>query len=85
MTIMEFRKGVIYLKLAEIYAQRIDWLVSGDDGEEAFHKRLKEELSETQVLTEWPPLDDEGKKDGFDRGASTMKEMPNLTKYKVDK
>ena len=34
------------LKQAEIYAQRIDWLLSGDDGEESFHERLKEELEE---------------------------------------
>lgn len=27
-----------------IYTQRIDWLLSGDDGEESFHSRLKEEL-----------------------------------------
>ena len=32
------------LKKAYVYAQRIDWLLSDDDGEESFHKRLKEEL-----------------------------------------
>ena len=26
------------------YTQRIDWLVSGDDGEDSFHSRLKKEL-----------------------------------------
>lgn len=44
-TIEEFKRGLILLKQAAIYAQRIDWLVSGDDGEEAFYKRLKEDLS----------------------------------------
>jgi hypothetical protein len=44
-TIAEFRKGLRYLKLAQIYAQRIDWLVSDDDGEESFHERLKKELN----------------------------------------
>jgi hypothetical protein len=39
-TIDEFKIGLHHLKLAQIYAQRIDWLVSGDDGEETFHKRL---------------------------------------------
>lgn len=24
--------------------QRIDWLIAGDDGEETFHRRLKEDL-----------------------------------------
>ena len=31
---------------AEVYAQRIDWLVSGDDSDETFAKRLHKELSE---------------------------------------
>ena len=44
-TIAEFKDAVIFLKRAEIYAQRIDWLLSGDDGEETFHERLKEDLS----------------------------------------
>lgn len=43
-TIQEFRNAVKILKKASIYAQRIDWLISGDDSEESFHKRLKEEL-----------------------------------------
>ena len=43
-TIKEFEKAVLYLNLAYIYAQRIDWLVSGDDGEETFHKRLTDDL-----------------------------------------
>lgn len=48
-TIKEFKKGIEYLKKAYIYAQRIDWLVSGDDGEEEFHKRLKEDLEKNEV------------------------------------
>lgn len=43
-TIQEFRKGIAILKKASVYAQRIDWLISGDDGEDSFHKRLKEDL-----------------------------------------
>lgn len=43
-TIKEFRTGLGFLNKAAIYAQRIDWLVSGDDGEESFHRRLAEEL-----------------------------------------
>lgn len=43
-TIQEFEKAVKILKEAAVYAQRIDWLVSGDDGEETFHKRLKNDL-----------------------------------------
>lgn len=42
-TIKEFKKGIALLKKAEVYAQRIDWLLSGDD---SFHKRLKHDLEE---------------------------------------
>ena len=43
-TIKEFKEGLNLLNKAAIYAQRIDWLVSGDDGEESFHKRLSDDL-----------------------------------------
>jgi hypothetical protein len=43
-TIEEFKKAVALLKVAYTYAQRIDWLVSGDDGEDTFHQRLKNDL-----------------------------------------
>ena len=45
-TLCEFKNAIYYLKKAQIYAQRIDWLISGDDGEKSFHVRLKEELDE---------------------------------------
>lgn len=45
-TLDEFRHGVAILRRAAIYAQRIDWLLSGDDGEESFHRRLAEDLAE---------------------------------------
>ena len=42
--IEEFKKGLDILRKAHVYAQRIDWLISGDDGEESFRERLKEDL-----------------------------------------
>ena len=45
-TIKEFENAIWHIKLAQIYIQRIDWLLSGDDGEDDFHKRLKTELAE---------------------------------------
>ena len=42
--IEKFKEGVDVLRKAAIYAQRIDWLLSGDDGEKSFLRRLKEEL-----------------------------------------
>jgi hypothetical protein len=47
-TVEEFKKGLYYLKMAEIYAQRIDWLVSSDDNEDSFHKRLAKDLAEVK-------------------------------------
>ena len=43
-TLQEFKTGIELIKKTHIYMQRIDYLLSGDDGEESFHKRLKEEL-----------------------------------------
>lgn len=42
--IAEFKKGYEILRKAAIYTQRIDWLLSGDDGCESFLRRLKAEL-----------------------------------------
>lgn len=38
------RQAIRALKIAKIYAQRVDWYLSGDDGEENFLRRLDEEL-----------------------------------------
>ena len=40
-TIEAFKYARIALLHAQIYVQRIDWLVSGDDGEDSFHRRLE--------------------------------------------
>ena len=42
--LQEISNGLDYLNLAEIYTQRLDWLFSGDDGEDSFFERLEEEL-----------------------------------------
>ncbi len=39
-----FQKATYAIKTAGVYATRIDWLLSGDDGEEEFKRRLAEEL-----------------------------------------
>lgn len=44
-TINQFKIGIVHLKMAQIYLQRIDWLLSSDDSEYSFHKRLQEELN----------------------------------------
>lgn len=43
-TIAEFKKGIKAIRNALVYLHAIDYLLSGDDGEESFHARLKEDL-----------------------------------------
>jgi hypothetical protein len=43
-----FKEGIEILKKAEIYAQRIDWYLSGDDGEDSLVSRLKTDLDALQ-------------------------------------
>jgi hypothetical protein len=45
-TMAELKKGLLLLRQAAVYTRRIDWLVSGDDGEESFHRRLQADLRE---------------------------------------
>lgn len=44
-TIQQFKEAVEILKTGYVFAQRIDWLLCGDDGEETFHERLKKDLN----------------------------------------
>jgi hypothetical protein len=46
--INEFKKGLKILRQAQVYAQRIDWLVSSDDGPDSFLKRLKNDLEQLE-------------------------------------
>ena len=41
----KMREAVRHLRIAAIYAKRVDWLLCGDDGEESFLRRLDEELN----------------------------------------
>ena len=43
--IAEINKSIVFLNLANIYTHRIDYLLSGDDGEESFFKRIEEDLN----------------------------------------
>lgn len=42
--LQKISNGLTHLNLASIYTQRLDWLFSGDDGEDSFFERLEEEL-----------------------------------------
>ena len=48
--IERFKEAVNILRKAYIYAHRIDYLLSGDDGEESFIERLNEELTELKQI-----------------------------------
>lgn len=43
-TIKQFRFALLLLAISQSFAQRIDWLVSDDDGEDTFHMRLQKEM-----------------------------------------
>jgi len=45
-TLDEFCNAIRALKIARVYAQRVDWLVSDDDSEDTFHARLAIDLAE---------------------------------------
>jgi hypothetical protein len=42
--IEELKKGLTIIKQAQVYLERIDYLLSDDDGEDSFIKRLKTDL-----------------------------------------
>ena len=48
--LQEISNGLDYLNIVGIYTQRLDWLFSGDDGEDNFFERLEEELVAYEIL-----------------------------------
>jgi len=46
--IEKMKEAVKALNIAQEYAQRVDWLLSGDDGEESFLSRLEENLKKIE-------------------------------------
>ena len=44
----KMREAIKALEIAYIYAQRVDWYLSGDDGEESFLNRLEQELKDVE-------------------------------------
>jgi hypothetical protein len=48
--IEKMKEAVKALKIAQVYAQRVDWLLSGDDGEESFLSRLEEDLKKIESV-----------------------------------
>jgi hypothetical protein len=46
--IEKFKEGLKHIELAHIYMQRLDWLLSGDDGDVSFISRLEEDLKKLE-------------------------------------
>ena len=44
-TIETMKEAYRQIRIAEIYAQRVDWMMSGDDCEETLQRRLQEDLA----------------------------------------
>ena len=45
-TIETMKEAYRQIRIAEKYATRMDWMMSGDDGEDSFRERIKEDLAE---------------------------------------
>ena len=55
-TINVMKEAYRQIRIAEIYATRVDWMMSGDDSEESFRERIKEDLEEFEkeyVSKDW--------------------------------
>lgn len=43
-TIEKFKTAVEHLRIARVYVRRIDYLLSGDDSEDSFHRNWEQDL-----------------------------------------
>ncbi len=61
-TIKAMKVAYRQMRIAEIYATRVDWMMSGDDSEESFRERIKEDLAEFEkeyAAKDWAYLDED--------------------------
>ena len=59
-TIETMKEAYRQIRIAEIYATRVDWMMSGDDGEDTLRERLKEEAFEKEFKTkDWSRSDED--------------------------
>lgn len=60
-TINAIKEAYRQMRIAEIYATRVDRMMSGDDSEESFRERIKEDLAEFErecAVKDWTYLDE---------------------------
>ena len=61
-TINVMKEAYRQIRIAEIYATRVDWMMSGDDSEESFRERIKEDLEEFEkryAAKDWTYFDED--------------------------
>lgn len=61
-TIDAMKEAYRQIRIAEIYAERVDWMMSGDDSEGYFRERIKEDLAEFEkeyASKDWTYLDED--------------------------
>ena len=61
-TINAMKEAYRQMRITEIYATRVDWMMSGDDSEESFRERIKEDLAEFEkeyAVKDWTYLDED--------------------------
>lgn len=61
-TINAMKEAYRQIRIAEIYATRVDWMMSGDDSEESFRERVKEDLAEFEkeyATKDWTYLNED--------------------------
>lgn len=61
-TINAMKEAYRQIRIAEIYATRVDWMMGGDDSEESFRERVKEDLEEFEkeyATKDWTYLDED--------------------------
>ena len=61
-TINAMKEAYRQIRIAEIYATRVDWMMSGDNSEESFRERIKEDLAEFEreyASKDWTFLDED--------------------------
>ena len=46
--LLEFQNALKYLKIAQVYSHDVEWLLSGDYGDDSFLESIKEELEELE-------------------------------------
>ena len=75
---MDIMKRAVYiLRMAYIYAQRIDWMLSGDDGEDDLVRRLNKELYELKTKYPSGKFTFKNKRVRYDDDYGCFREIPD--------